>query len=135
MATFKSDYRLRLPGPTQVPERVRQAIALPVWNHRGPEFRAILSAIQDQLKPILGTANPVMIFASSGTGMMEASLINILAPGERVLVPVCGQFGERFAQIARAMGAASRRHRNSVGPPDRSGIALRNKSHRPIIAR
>ncbi len=105
MATFKSDYRLRLPGPTQVPERVRQAIALPVWNHRGPEFRAILSAIQDQLKPILGTANPVMIFASSGTGMMEASLINILAPGERVLVPVCGQFGERFAQIARAMGA------------------------------
>ena len=105
MATFKSDYRLRLPGPTQVPERVRQAIALPVWNHRGPEFRAILSAIQGQLKPILGTVNPVMLFASSGTGMMEASLINILAPGERVLVPVCGQFGERYAQIARAMGA------------------------------
>jgi aspartate aminotransferase-like enzyme len=101
-----SEYRLRLPGPTAVPERVRQAIARPVVSHRGPEFRAIFTRAEELLQPILGTRNPVLFFASSGTGMMEASLVNILAPGERVLVCCNGQFGERFASIARVLGAA-----------------------------
>jgi aspartate aminotransferase-like enzyme len=74
-------------------------------NHRGPEFRAILSRAEELIKPILGTDNPVLFFASSGTGVMEASLINVLAPGERVLVCIHGQFGERFASIAAALGA------------------------------
>jgi aspartate aminotransferase-like enzyme len=100
-----SSYRLRLPGPTAVPERVREAIARPMLSHRGPEFRAILARAEELLQPILGTRNRVLFFAASGTGMMEASLVNILAPGERLLIPVHGQFGERFAAIARAMGA------------------------------
>jgi aspartate aminotransferase-like enzyme len=100
-----STYRLRLPGPTTVPERVRQAIAEPVLNHRGPEFRAILSRAEELMKPILGTANPILFFASSGTGVMEASLVNVISPGDRVLVCVHGQFGERFAAIASALGA------------------------------
>ena len=100
-----SDYRLRLPGPTAVPERVRQAIAQPVVNHRGPEFIAMLARAEELIKPILGTRNPVLFLASSGTGVMEASLVNVLAPGERVLVCVNGQFGERFAAIAKALGA------------------------------
>ena len=98
-------YRLRLPGPVAVPERVRHAISAPMLNHRGPEFRAILSRVEELIKPVLGTDNPVMFFASSGTGVMEASLVNVLAPGERVLVCVNGQFGQRFAGIARAVGA------------------------------
>ncbi len=98
-------YRLRLPGPTAVPERVRQAIAQPMLNHRGPEFRKIFARAEELIKPVLGTANPVLFFACSGTGVMEASLINSIAPGERVLVCVNGQFGERFAQIAKALGA------------------------------
>jgi aspartate aminotransferase-like enzyme len=98
-------YRLRLPGPTAVPERVRQAIARPVVSHRGTEFKGVLDRAEALLKPILGTRNPVMFLACSGTGVMEASLVNILAPGERVLVCVNGQFGERFANIARALGA------------------------------
>jgi aspartate aminotransferase-like enzyme len=101
-----SDYRLRLPGPTAVPERVRQAIARPVLSHRGPEFRAIFARAQELIRPILGTANPVLFFASTGTGMMEASLANILAPGERVLISTHGQFGDRFVAIARALGAS-----------------------------
>jgi len=100
-----STYRLRLPGPTAVPERVRQAIARPVLSHRGPEFVAILNRAEEMLKQILGTRNPVMFLACSGTGVMEASLVNTLAPGERVLVCVNGQFGERFAAIATALGA------------------------------
>lgn len=98
-------YRLRLPGPVAVPERIRRAVSAPMLNHRGPEFHAILSRVEELIKPVLGTDNPVMFFSSSGTGAMEASLVNVLAPSERVLVCVNGQFGQRFAEIARALGA------------------------------
>jgi aspartate aminotransferase-like enzyme len=99
-------YRLRLPGPTTVPERVRLAIAAPMLNHRGPEFRAIFARAEQLLQPVIGTSNRILFFACSGTGVMEASLVNAVAPGERVLVCVNGQFGERFANIATAFGAS-----------------------------
>lgn len=98
-------YRLRLPGPTPVPERVRQATAENVLNHRGPEFRKILAETESLAKDLFGTTNDILFFASSGTGMMEASLANILAPGDRVLVTLNGQWGERFAAIAQAYHA------------------------------
>jgi aspartate aminotransferase-like enzyme len=97
-------YRLRLPGPVTVPLRVQQACAGAVVNHRGPEFRARMVAIQERLQPLVGSSRSVLLFASTGTGMMEASLVNTCAPGEPVLVCVNGQFGERYASIARAMG-------------------------------
>ena len=97
-------YRLRLPGPTAVPERVRLATARPMLAHRGPEFRDILVASEARLRPILGTKNHILFVAASGTGMMEACLVNVLAPGERLLVVVSGQFGERFAAIGKALG-------------------------------
>lgn len=100
------DYRLRLPGPTAVPERVRQATALPVLNHRGAEFRAMLAECRRRLKPIFGTEHDVLIFAGSGTAMMEAALVNILSPGDAVLIVVAGQFGDRFVSIAEALGAS-----------------------------
>jgi aspartate aminotransferase-like enzyme len=100
------DYRLRLPGPTAVPERIRQATALPILNHRGTEFKAMLAECQQHLKPIFGTAHDVLIFAGSGTAMMEAALANILGPGDAVLIVVAGQFGDRFVNIAKALGAA-----------------------------
>lgn len=98
-------YRLRLPGPTEVPEAVRAALARPMINHRGAEFRAMLAATEELIRPVLGTGNPVIFLAGSGTAAMEATLANILAPGERVLVAAHGQFGERFAEIARCLGA------------------------------
>jgi aspartate aminotransferase-like enzyme len=99
-------YRLRLPGPTAVPERVRQATALPVLNHRGAEFKAMLAECRRRLQPIFGTAHDVLIFGGSGTAMMEAALANILSPGEAVLIVVAGQFGDRFVSIAKALGAS-----------------------------
>ncbi|QPF85426.1 alanine--glyoxylate aminotransferase family protein [Bradyrhizobium genosp. L] len=96
-------YRLRLPGPTEVPERVRQAMARVVVNHRGPECKAAIGQAQEMIRPVLGTANPVLFFASSGTGLMEAALVNVAGPGCRILVVEHGQFGERFTSIARAM--------------------------------
>lgn len=96
-------YRLRLPGPTEVPERVRQAMARVVVNHRGPEFRATLGQAEELIQPVLGTRNRVLFFASSGTGAMEAALVNVAGPGTRLLVIEHGQFGERFSAIAKAM--------------------------------
>jgi aspartate aminotransferase-like enzyme len=98
-------YRLRLPGPTAVPQRVRDAMARPMVGHRGPEFREVLVGVENLLCPVLGTERHVFLYAATGTGMMEAALVNVLAPGERVLVVVHGQFGERFASIALACGA------------------------------
>lgn len=104
-AAKPAQYRLRIPGPTAIPERVRLANALPIVNHRGPQMKAALGEIQAMIKPLFGTEQPVLIFGSSGTGVMEASLVNILAPGEKILALVHGQFGERYAQIARTLGA------------------------------
>jgi len=98
-------YRLRIPGPSPVPERVRQAIAEPIVNHRGPEFHAMLGEALKLVKPLFGTSGNVLPFAASGTGVMEAAIANILAPGERVLVVINGQFGERFRGICEAFGA------------------------------
>ena len=103
-APHPETYRLRIPGPTTVPERVRMAMARPVYAHRGAEFKAILGATLDRLGPVFGTRNRILLHSSSGTGMMEAALVNVLASGERVLVIENGQFGERFSAIARAYG-------------------------------
>ena len=97
-------YRLRLPGPTTVPDRVRHALARPVVNHRGPEFKAIVEETEAHLQTIMGTSNAVLFFASSGTGMMEASLVNTMRPGDKALFLLNGQFAERFAEIARSLG-------------------------------
>lgn len=100
-----AEYRLRVPGPSPVPERVRQAIAQPVVNHRGPEFQETIGAAIDMVKPLFGTTSDVLPFAGSGTGVMEAAIANVVAPGERVLVVINGQFGERFQAIAETFGA------------------------------
>lgn len=96
-------YRLRLPGPTEVPERVRQATARVIVNHRGPECKTAIGETEEMIRPILGTTNRVMFFASSGTGVMEAALVNVVGPGSQILVIEHGQFGERFTSIAKAM--------------------------------
>lgn len=100
-------YRLRLPGPTAVPERVRQALAAPVVNHRGPEFHALFAEIERRLRPIFGTAGPVLVFPGSGTGVMEGALANVAPPGATVLVVANGQYGGRFHQIAQTLGCAA----------------------------
>jgi aspartate aminotransferase-like enzyme len=104
--THPSDvYRLRLPGPIAVPEQVRAAIARPVISHRGPEFRKVWADVIGKVQPLFGTQNQVHLFAASGTGVMEAAILNIVAPGERLLIVQNGQWGERFTAIAKAMGA------------------------------
>jgi aspartate aminotransferase-like enzyme len=123
-------YRLRLPGPTAVPERVRAAMSRPMLAHRGAEFTEILRESEEMLRPIIGTTGHIFFCASTGTGMMEAALVNVLAPGERVLSVIHGQFGERFASIAEAMGAQVDRLETEWGfTPDLSALEARLREH------
>lgn len=96
---------LMLPGPTPVPPRVLRALARPMINHRGPEFKELFSELTSGLKGVFRTENDIIIYPSAGTGGMEAAVVNFISPGERVLVVSIGNFGDRFAEIARRFGA------------------------------
>ena len=87
------------PGPTPVLERVRQAMALPTIHHRTPEFSAIFNEARKLLIELLDMDDAVM-FASTGTGAMEACVTNLCQ--KKALVVNAGKFGERFSQIAEA---------------------------------
>jgi aspartate aminotransferase-like enzyme len=96
---------LMLPGPTPVPPQVLRALAKPMINHRGPEFKKLFSELSSGLKEVFQTKNEVIIFPSAGTGGMEAAVANFISPGEKVLVVSIGNFGDRFAKIASRFGA------------------------------
>ena len=96
---------LRIPGPIPVPEDVLQAMAEPMINHRGPEFKDILYRVTDRLKQVFETRDDVYILTSSGTGAMEAAVVNTLSPGDKVLCATVGAFGNRFGKIAEGYGA------------------------------
>ncbi|HZP42634.1 MAG TPA: alanine--glyoxylate aminotransferase family protein [Candidatus Binatia bacterium] len=97
---------LLAPGPTQVPPEVQAAIALPLIHHRTPQFAAILAEVQEGLRELFGTAEDVLVLASSGTGAMEGSVTNLLSPGDEAIVVNGGKFGERWTKICQAYGVA-----------------------------
>jgi aspartate aminotransferase-like enzyme len=109
--------QLRVPGPTPLPERVVRAASRPMINHRGPEFAALLRDIEEGLRWALRTENDVLIFPCSGTGGLEAAVVNLLSPGEQALVCTMGSFGERWADIAAAYGADVLRLTVAPGEP------------------
>jgi aspartate aminotransferase-like enzyme len=96
---------LRIPGPTALPPSVREAGARQMINHRGPEFAAMLGRILDGMKPYFGTTSDIAMITTAGTGGLEAAVVNVLSPGDRVLGVSIGSFGDRFAKIARTYGA------------------------------
>ena len=96
---------LRIPGPTSLPPSVREAGGRQMINHRGPEFAVMLARIQAGMKPFFGTAGDIAIVSSAGTGGLEAAVVNVLSPGDRVLGVSIGAFGDRFAKIAETYGA------------------------------
>jgi len=96
---------LMIPGPTPVPPRVMAAMSRPMGGHRSEEFAALLERLEERLQTLFGTKNQVFILTNSGTGGLETAIANTVSPGDRVLALVTGNFGERFANIARAYGA------------------------------
>ena len=91
-------------GPTPVPEEVLTAMALPVPYHRAPAFADCFREVQEGLRWIFQTAQPVLVLAGSGTAAMDAAVTNFLSPGNKVLVVRGGKFGERWGEIAAAYG-------------------------------
>jgi aspartate aminotransferase-like enzyme len=96
---------LRIPGPTSLPDAVREAGARQMVNHRGPEFAALQNGIVERLKWAYKTQNDVLIVTAAGTGGLESAIVNFLSPGDKVLGITIGAFGDRFAKIATAYGA------------------------------
>ncbi len=96
---------LRIPGPTSLPDAVREAGARQMVNHRGPEFAALQNRVIDRLKTFYKTQNDVLIVTAAGTGGLESAIVSFLSPGDKVLAVSIGAFGDRFAKIASAYGA------------------------------
>lgn len=96
---------LQIPGPALVPERVARAMSQSLIDHRGPEFASLLKEVLDGLKNVFQTnGGEIVLYPGSGTGAWEASLVNTLSPGDRVLGCVNGHFSDRFCQTASAHG-------------------------------
>lgn len=92
------------PGPVPVPTEVLIEMAKPIIHHRTAEFESIFEQVRDGLKYIYQTKEEVFVLASSGTGAMEAAIVNTLSKGDKVLVINGGKFGERWGKIAKAYG-------------------------------
>jgi aspartate aminotransferase-like enzyme len=96
---------LMAPGPTPVPPEVLAAGAAPVIHHRGPDFRELMLRTLARLREVCRTSNDVLLFTASGSGAFESAIVNLLSPGERVLVVTAGAFGDRWCKLAAAYGA------------------------------
>ena len=101
---------LRIPGPTPCPDDVLEAVAGPMMNHRGPEFAGIIKRVTEGLNWVFGVSTDVLTVSASGTGGLEAAVVNVLSPGDRVLGVSIGVFGNRLASIAEAYGAEVERY-------------------------
>ena len=97
-------YLLMTPGPTRVPERVRRAGARAMLHHRTPQFSKELAELLELIRPIFGTKQLVLPVHTTGRGAMEASLCNLLSPGDAIIASCNGAFGEMWATVAERYG-------------------------------
>lgn len=106
---------LRIPGPTPLPGNVLKAASQQMINHRGSEYESIQKRIIENLKYFFQTKNDIYLLTSSGMGGLEAAIVNFLSPGDKVVVFTCGEFGNRWVEIARRYGTSLLHVRSSVG--------------------
>jgi aspartate aminotransferase-like enzyme len=100
------EINLRIPGPTSLPPSVRRALTGQMINHRGPEYARLQAETLEGVQRVFQTRNDILFFPGSGTGGLEAAIVNSFSPGDRVLVITIGSFGERWCEIAKAFGLA-----------------------------
>ncbi len=136
MANLHPPHRILLgPGPSNVDYRVYRALATPIVGHMDPEFIAIMDSVQERLRRVFRTKNPVTIpISGTGSAGMEAALVNFIEPGDEVAVLVGGFFAGRMAEIAERSGAPLIRVETEWGQhtdPNRVAQALRG--HRPKV--
>lgn len=95
---------LQIPGPTNCPDEVLRAMSAATIDHRGPQFQALGTRLLEQIKPVFGTSDPVVIYGASGTGAWEAALVNTLSPGDKVLCFETGHFATLWQAMAEQLG-------------------------------
>jgi aspartate aminotransferase-like enzyme len=108
---------LMIPGPTPVPEQALLALAKHPIGHRSGDFSKIMAQVTADLKWLHQTQNDLLILTASGTGAMEAGIVNFLSPSDRVLVGCNGKFGERWAEVCDAYGVNAQRISAPWGQP------------------
>jgi aspartate aminotransferase-like enzyme len=99
------EQNLRTPGPIPLPRAVREAQAQQMVDHRGSQFGEMLGEISSGIGGLIGAPDGVLLLTGSGSGALEAAIVNTLSPGDRVLSVNIGSFGDRFAKIATIFGA------------------------------
>ncbi len=106
------------PGPSGAHPRVVRAMTAPLLGHLDPEFLRIMDECRDLLRTVMRTGNEIT-FATPGTGTsgMEAAVMNLVSPGDRVVCSICGYFGERIAQMAERAGGEVTRVQAPWGSP------------------
>lgn len=124
---------LRIPGPTPVPDDILEAMARPMVNHRGKHFKATLERCAEKLKDFFLTKQDVLLLTASGTGGLEAAVVNTLSPGDKVLSVSIGAFGDRFASIAETYGARVTMIQYEWGQAASPGDIRKALEHDPAI--
>jgi aspartate aminotransferase-like enzyme len=113
------EYLVMLPGPTNVPNRVMNAMLAPIINHRGDDFRVLYKTIVEKTQRVFQTNGEIILLTTSGTGVVEASVINIIKKGDKAIIPVNGEFGTRLADLIDSWGGQAIRIKAPFGenPP------------------
>ena len=104
---MQSQQILLTPGPTPLPPEVREALGRPILHHRTSQYRALFKRVLQGMQTIMQTSNPVIGFTSSGTGAMEAAVVNLLSPGDEAIVILGGKFAERWQSLCKAYGVTA----------------------------
>lgn len=113
---MSSDQKLiMLPGPTNVSERVMKAMLKPIINHRGDSFRELYKGILAKTQQLFQTEGNVVVLSSSGTGGVEAAVLNLIRPGDAAVVAVFGEFSNRLAETVEMAGGRAVQVRAEFG--------------------
>lgn len=96
-----------LPGPTNVPNRVMNAMLAPIINHRSEDFRILYKRIIEKTQKVFETSGDVILLTTSGTGAVEASVVNLIKKGDKAIIPVNGEFSTRLADLIDSWGGTA----------------------------
>ena len=94
-----------LPGPTNVPNRVMRAMLAPMINHRSDDFVELYTDVVDKTQQVFQTQNDIVALSASGTGAVEAGVINLVKKDDKIIIPVNGEFSNRLSQLIEGQGA------------------------------
>jgi aspartate aminotransferase-like enzyme len=123
---------IMLPGPTNVSERVMRAMLNPIINHRGDAFRELYKGVLEKTRHLFQTDGEVLVLSSSGTGGVEAAVLNLIRPGDVALVPVFGEFSTRLAETVEMAGGKAIRVNSEFGKVptlDQLDAAMEEQGH------